>query len=865
MRNLLRYIGLRHLQRKPLRTLLATMGICLGVALFVAIQILNRSTRASFKDNIESVAGKSSLIISAGEAGFPEDRAAVVSATPGVRHAVPMIESHAFFGGASAGAGETLYVLGVDLLKEQAVRTYKTSDEHVIDDPLVFLNQADSIILTNALAQRRGLVLGSKFTLATALGAKTFTVRGLLSPEGPARAYGGAIAIMDIDGAQATFGKEGRFDRIDAVLADGASIDAVAGRLRAALGPGFQVERPNAAAEAMPQIVASYQLMMTFFSALALVVGLFLVATAVSVSVAERKREIGTLRALGATRRGVLVLFLSESTIMGALGGFGGAWMGRGLAALMLPGAVQSLSAQSNTRIDVTRLQFGLPDVLQAVAIGAVVSLLAALWPAWTATRIQPIEALRRDELGDGSSGGGWLGRSFVVGVAMLAYLTISSALGWGKAHATLDMLNQVSTVVGAALVGPAVVLALVRLLRGAGGGYAGGGTVLRLAEDNLLRSPRRTGGNVMSIMIGLMLVIFIASVSESFSQTTIGWLDRVFQSDLFVTSSGSIISTDVQLLREGLAKKLDGIQGVKPGSVHGVRFIHVGYQGRQLGLKAFDEPAPGPHDELFDVVDRPSLEAQRELFRAPAPEAMVSENFVLHFGKRTGDTLELQTPAGKLEARIAGVVVDFASNVGVVYVSRAVYKKYWSDPLVNGFALDLAPGASADAVRSEIGRVLGNDMNLVLASTADLRRDLVKTIRSSFADARAIETAALFVGLMGLFNTLLVSVMERTREFGMLRAIGMSRRQLARMILAEAMLQGGLSAMVAAGLGVWIAYLWITNSLSHVLGWTVHFHFPTGAFAGTFFVGLIVAWLAGIYPSRRAAGIPITTALSNE
>jgi len=864
VRNLLRYVGLRHLQRKPLRTLLATMGICLGVALFVAIQILNRSTRASFKDNIESVAGKTSLIISAGEPGFPEDRAAIVARTPGVRHAVPMVESRAYFGGASGGGAETIYVLGVDLLKEQAVRTYKTSDEHVIDDPLVFLNQADSIILTNALANRRGLRIGSQFVLATAQGAKTFTVRGLLSPEGPARAYGGAIAIMDIDGAQLTFGKEGRFDRVDAVIADGESADTVADRLRAALGPGFQVERPAAASEGMPQVVASYQMMMTFFSSLALVVGLFLVATAVSVSVAERKREIGTLRSLGATRRGILVLFLTEATIMGAVGGFAGAWMGRGLAAVMLPGAVESLSVQSLTRIEVTRLEFGLSHVLQAVVIGALVSLLAALWPAFTATRIQPIEALRRHEVGDGSVEKG-LRYRFPIGVAMLAYLAISSALGWGKLHATLDGLNQVSAVVGSALAGPVVVLALIRLMRKAGGRLAGAWTVLRLAEDNLLRSPRRTGGNVMTIMIGLMLVIFIASVSESFSETTIGWLNRTFHADLFVTSSGSMISFDVQPLHEDLAKKLDAIHGIKPGSVHAMRFIHVGYEGRQLGLKAFDEPPAGPGYEVFDVIDRPATEAEKDLFRAPLPTVMVSENFVLHFGKRTGDTIDLETPAGKLQARIAGVVVDFASNVGVVYMARTVYKRYWSDLLVNGFALDLAPGASADAVRSEIGRVLGTDMNLVIASTADLRRDLIKTVRSSFADARAIEMAALLVGLMGLFNTLLVSVMERTREFGMLRAIGMSRRQMVRMVLEEALIQGALSAIVAGGLGVWVASLWIRNSLSQTLGWTVHFHFPTSAIAGTLLVGLIVAWLAGIYPSRRAAAIPITTALSHE
>jgi putative ABC transport system permease protein len=204
MLNLFRYVGIRHLQMKPIRTLLTTLGVSLGVALFIAIEIINQSTLSSFKENVEAVAGKAKLTISAGDAGFAEEKLDIIKKVPGVRSAVPMIESRAYFTD-SEGNNDTLMVLGVDLLQEQSVRTYKTSDEQIIDDPLVFLNQPDSLIVTHGFADAHHFHQDSTFNLSTAHGTQKFTVRGLLSPEGPAKAFGGAIAIMDIDGARVSW------------------------------------------------------------------------------------------------------------------------------------------------------------------------------------------------------------------------------------------------------------------------------------------------------------------------------------------------------------------------------------------------------------------------------------------------------------------------------------------------------------------------------------------------------------------------------------------------------------------------------------------------------------------------------------
>ncbi len=861
---LFKYVGLRHLISKPSRTVLTTLGVAFGVALFVAIQIINRSTLASFQESIDAMAGKSKLTVSAGQAGFPEDRIEIIQKIAGVKQAVPMVETHAYIAD-DTHSTETLVVLGVDLLKEQGVRTYKTTDEQVIDDPLVFLNQPDSIIVTHAFATTHKLKIDDKFNIATAHGIKTMVVRGMLTPEGPARAYGGSVAIMDIDGARMTFGKENKLDRIDIVTKDGENIDDLAGRLQDTLGAGYHVERPQTQSENKERLVKSFQSLLSFFSTLALLVGLFLVTNSVSISVAERKREIGTLRALGSTRAGILALFLSEATAMGILGSFLGVWMGRGLSSILIGMVSKSISTQYMTPIRPSHLLFGPIDMFTGIAIGAGAAMVAALWPSLKATSIQPLEAMKRTESNDQSSS--FFGFSLYLGLAMMIYFALSSYNLWGIHYKVFEILNRVSSMVGSALVGPSLVALLLYIFRSVF--IRMGGTITRLAEDNMLRNPKRTGSNVMSLMVGLILVIIISTMNTSFKSSIMTWFDRVLRADILVSSYGKISTYQVQPIHEDLGwelAKLPGVaQGRTDGGTFGFRFIHVQYGGKQLGMKSYDEPGDKNRYKMFDVQDRSTDEAGYDLFHSKENAVLVSENFQLHFKKKTGDSITLETPSGRADFKIVGIIVDFASPEGVMYIDRAVYKRLWRDNLVDGFGLRVMPGYTVDQVRRSIDQQFGRSKNLQTMSNAELRASILQDVDESFAYTRAIEAAALLVGLLGLLNTFLISVMERTRELGMLRAVGMSRAQMRSMILQEAIVQGGFGAVVAVALGGWTAYLWISTTLSYVLGWIVRFSFPWAGIFTTIFVGILVTVIAGIYPARRAANIEIREALEYE
>ncbi len=445
----------------------------------------------------------------------------------------------------------------------------------------------------------------------------------------------------------------------------------------------------------------------------------------------------------------------------------------------------------------------------------------------------------------------------------------MSSYSGWSTRSALIKILDPVAAMAGVALVGPFVVLWLVRALKYAFSKISGvGGTVTRLAQDNLLQNPKRTGSNVRILMVGLTLVIILSSLSGSFQSSIVGWYDRVLNADLVVTSFGSLVASQVQPLHENIGKQLSSVKGLEKGpdrSAYAIRSVHFQYGGKQLTLKAYDETNPKQGYANFEVLDRPVAEAARELYHSGEPTVLVSEIFSRNFGKKTGDFVDLESPSGVVQFRVVGVVSEFSSPEGVIYVDRARYRELWNDKLVDAFALYAMPGYNVALIRREIDQRFGRSLNLSSVSQGEIKQQVANRIDSAFSYTRAIEVAALLVALLGLLNTFLISVMERTQEIGVLRALGMSKKHIRRLILQEALLQGGLGSVVAVAIGTVAAYFLVTYSLSHMLGWVLVFSVPWASLAFTVLVGVFVALLAGIYPSYSAAKIDISTALEYE
>jgi len=861
---------LRQLRVRPVRAAFAVLGVALGISLFVAVTMINRATIDYFRESVTSIAGTSKLAITGDEMGFPEEVLEKVERLPGVAHAVPSMEVRARYTTAD-GVDETIIVMGIDLLRESGVRAYKT-DEEIVDDPLAFLNQEDSIILTRPFAAEHGLAKGAKFTLTSAAGKKPFTVRGLLTPEGAAKAYGGRIAIMDIDGARVTFGKEGLTDRIDIVPKPGVDEQALADTLQKVVGPSLRIERAETQVKTFERMVASQQAVLAFTSTLALVIAIFLIANTMAVAVAERRNDIGVVRAVGGSRARVLSLFLTEAGVIGLAGSALGVALGRGLAEKLVGAVSRSLSTQLVTPIEVGKVTLRGSDVVSALVVGTLAALVAAAWPAWTAASVTPAAALApNDATASASDRAPWIRTG--VGAALLGLLGILSATGADTRVPALGRATGALAILGFALLAPQMAVLLILVLRGIVTAIVPlRAPLLRFACENLLSHRRRTAASVLSLVIGLSLVVVNATVQESFRRALLDAVDRSLVGDAFVSTKGRFLSATVQPMREDIGRDVETALAVPahgPDDALGARAMRlsfVGYRGTRIALKAWD---PMPRGRLpFLLTDRPAEEAVTELYAPNELSAMVSENFTTHFGVKRGDTVTIDAPGGTLTAKVVGTVVDYSSPEGTVYLTRSVYQKFWHDPLVTVFFV-FAPPAAKGSDPADLRRVLDakvcQERGLVVNLVADVRTSTERLLDESFAYSRSIELAALVVGLLGLLNTVFINILERTRELGMLRAVGMSKGQLRAMILLETTILGSAAGVAAGLLATYLAQVWLGGSLSATLGWSVPIHLPVGALARSLGAGVAVGVFAGLAAARRATSRSIREALANE
>ncbi len=842
-------------------------GISLGVALSTSVAMVSRLITSSLEQSVSAIAGETDLIVTSGELGFPESTLERVQRVAGVSNAVPSVENRVYYS-AQAGSTETLMLLGIDLLNDRSVRSYDANGAAIVKDPLLFMSQPDSIAITRPFATAHGLATGARLPLITALGRKEFVVRALIDATGPAKAFGGALAVMDIEAARLAFGKEGKVDRIDIRVAQREDLAGTARRLRDSLGTNFTVEPASAQAEQLRRTVKSFRMMLGFFGSMALGVAFLLVAGSATAVAWERRPEVGVLRALGATRESILFLHLMDAALLGAVASAIGLGLGIQSAHLLARAAQASLLHQYGTPLGLVEFQFGLPQILLAIATGTLVSLLANFKGAWTSMSVHPIEATGRGAPMAPPPPPSAMINS--MGYLCLVALPVSSLLGLAQKFPATAAIAPALSIVGAVWTGPGLALLLVRALRWPADRFS---SVLgRLALDQVLSDRRRSTGCLRGFLVGLVMVVILSAVNSSFRDAVTQRFRRSARPDLNVSANGKLSSLQLQPVSEGLKSELETVPGVR--GAYGQRVVRVPFVGKAgeppqlISLRALDEVPVAQFAKPYaylDVVDRPVEEAGRDLYHSETLTVLASESFEAVFKLKTGDRIALGSPSGPVEAKIVGIVSDFIAGGGSVYMDRLAYRRIWKDPLVTGFGLLVAAGSDPLQVKAEIDRRFGKSHGLMVTSDAELKVEMEQAVDNSFVYMKAIQIVVLSVALLGFLNSLLVSVGSRFKEIGTIRALGMSRSELTTTILLEAAALGTSASLVAIVLGGAIAWYFVREDLGPGFGWVVGFHVDAVSGLLTLGGGLIVAILAGLLPARWAASLPIREALRSE
>ena len=848
---LLRLISWPYLKKHAVRSLLTVIGIVLGVAVFVAMHTANEAVFFAFERTVDRIAGAAQLQITSGETGFPEEVLERVQAIPDVLVAVPVIEAPA--GTTLPGQGNIL-ILGVDMTGDRSLREYdlESGDEAVVDDPLVFLAQPDSIIVTNEFAARNKLRVGDRLGLSTMVGDKAFTVRGIMRSGGLTSAFGGNLAVMDIYAAQQVFGRGRRFDRIDLKLREGLAVEEGQASIEQALGVGFDVEPPASRGQQLESTLAVYAISMNISSVFALFIGMFIIYNSFAIAVTQRRSEIGILRALGAPRRQIRNLFLIESAASGLLGSIAGIALG----IVMARGMVGSISNMLEGIYGVAERAEEVsadPRLLgAAIAIGIATSMIAAWLPARSAARVDPVQALQKGKYQVLTAGENRARR--LTSAALMAAALVSLWIGtsfWFYA-------GYVLIVVAALLLVPTIALWFARALR----------PVLKwlrpvegaLAADSLIQSPRRTSGAVAALMLSLGQVIGLGGIGRESYNSIVNWLDTALNPDLFVAGSQNLSDRTFRFPKT-LGDSIGEIPGVEDFQT--VRSFRVNVGGRPIMLIIIDAASFERRGHRPLVAEDP-----RGMYNLAKTGAgvIVSDNFARLQGRVVGDRVDLATPGGLLSLPVAGVITDWSDQQGSVFVDRAVYERYWQDDTVNVVRVYVSEGTDPMTVRQRIlERLAPSYPRLLVFTNAEVRSWVLKLTDQWLQLTYSQVLIAVLVAILGIVNTLTVSIIDRKRELGVLRAVGGFRRQIRQTVWMEAVAIGVVGLALGLLFGAANLYFLLQITGRDLSGMYLPYRFPLSIALMLLPTILAAAFFSALWPAESAVRTSLVEALEYE
>lgn len=708
----------------------------------------------------------------------------------------------------------------------------------------------DEVVIAGATAEDEGWKIGSRIDIAARGPKQTFEVVGLAS-FGEVESIGTAtFAIFDLPRAQELFGKVGEFDSILVAADQGVSPAALRDRLNDAL-PSYQVQTAEDddrfTLSGLKEFVGILQKALLAFGGVAIFVGAFIIFNTLSITVAQRAREFGTLRTIGASRRQVLASVLIEALAVGAVASVVGLFAGLGLAALL-----NAVFEAVGIDLPATGLVFAARTIVVSLLVGMVVTVLAGLAPALRATRVSPVAVMREGAVLPESRVSRRAGR-----IAVVTTLVGLGLLGWALFGGDLTIGERLALMapgvlilfVGVALLSPRLVGPLARVL-----GWPAeriGGPAGRLARRNSMRNPGRTAVTAAALMIGVALVTFVAVFGSGLKESTRSALERQVQADYVVAGEDGWTSIDAAAGRS--VRDVPGVQAVT-----GITQDEARVGGEKATVDGVDPAALGR------VFRFEWAEGGDEALRGLASDgAIVKEEYAEEHDLRIGSPLEVTAVSGaKLSLRVAGISDPPAFDplaLGDVTISKANYDRAFESSQDRFTFIDAA--AVSDATTRALAQRLAAFPDAKLQTAGEFTDQQVKLFDPLLALFTVLLALAVIVSLFGIVNTLVLSVFERTRELGMLRAVGMTRRQVRRMVRHESVITALIGSTLGIGLGMFLAAL-ATGALSE---YDIEFALPVGQLAGFTVVAVIAGILAAILPAARAAKLDPLAALSYE
>ena len=875
--------SLRHLLRHPAQLALALIGLSLGVATIIAVDIATASSRRAFELSMDAVNGSATHQIMGGPQGVDE-RVYVELRTAGVvpgEWLTPVVEGYVTVG------DREMRLVGVDPLagaprtggaegdggggfgSRSGLESWARGRDRVEVLRRWFV-EPGAVVLGAGTARQLGVATGGRFGIEVGGVGYSAVLVGLIGGEGGSAAGGGvgaergvggeggaaagggaggesagydaaydSLLLTDIAQAQEWLGRVGRLSRIDVRLPKGAAGEAALARLRQRLPPGVDVQDAQGRTRESLDMTGAFTTNLKAMSLLALLVSTLLIYGAVSFAVVQRRRVIGILRALGATRAEVLRIVLAEAAVLGVIG----AGLGLGLGLLIGRELIVLVSRTINDLyfvVAVSEAVLPASSIVKALLGGIGTALAAALLPALEVAGSAPQLSLRRSVLEARAVN---LARRLIVVSAVLAagagIVVMVSTRSLFAGFASLFML-----LLSVAAITPAVLRGLAQ----AAAHFVGRSSpIARLAFGDIAASLSRTGVAVAALGMAVAAMIGVSIMVESFRESLRDWLGHTMRADVYVTAPGPGADRPERRIEPGVMQALLATPGIAEHSesrqvvvespsgsmpMSALRLTPVGYSALQL--VAGDPSAAWPAFEQGAVI--------------------VSEPLAWRLQLRVADDLPLSTASGLRKFRIAGIYREYGNDRGNVLISLDQYRHYWHDDQVTAMGLYLAPGAQPATVIAGVRAAIHGRQALLIRSNADIRAISMSIFERTFVITRVLYWLAAGVAAVGLISSLLAWELERSHEIAIVRSLGLTPVGAGLLIEAQTGFMGLVALIAAIPAGLLTAVVLTDVINRRAFGWRIDLHLTVAQFTNALLLALTAALVAGVYPAWRTA-----------
>ncbi len=846
-------IALRYLWARRLRTLLSSLAIVLGVMMVAGTYVLTDTIDQSFDEIFEeSNAGIDAVVIP--KETVETDDGSTPSFPAELLDRVLTVEGVAEAEGGIFDPRVAIIDSDGEPLGGNGAPTFGASVGADRFDPLTYEGAKpetdDEVVIDKSSAEEAGFEVGDQVRIVGAGAAQEYTMVGTATL-GSVDSFGGAsIATFTLPEAQQVAGKEGQFDQISVAADEGVPPEELAARIAEVMPPSVDVETGQENIESQKDDIGEFtgflKTILLVFAGVALFVAAFQIFNAFSITIAQRTREFGMLRALGANRRQIVGSVVLEALVIGLVASALGV-----LAGIAFAQVLKSLFVSVGIDLPSAGAVIAQRTIIVGMVVGTVVTLLSCLIPAVRATRVPPVAALREGASLEGPTGrrrAGVVGMLLAIAGLALILLGFLGVLDPGELWVGV---GAAASFIGVALLSPRLVKPLASLvgrplerLRGISG---------RLARENAVRNPGRTASTAAALMIGLALVSFVAVFAAGIKGSIDDAIDKTFAGDLFLLHTDGF--SDIPVSSAEAVTEVDGVE-----TTSALRYTQNDVEGiSEGGYLTLVDPATATEILKLDWV-----EGSDELLAELGPnDAVIDDGWGERNGLGVGNMFVSTTPTGEQIAyTVRGTFKDNTDFIGDFAASSANAAAYDEANTTTNVLVNVEDGADAGAVRSAIEQRLGEDYPTVdVQDQQELKDSIGEQLNQLLGVIYGLLTLALIVALFGIVNTLALSIYERTRELGLLRAVGMSRRQVRRMVRYEAVITALIGGILGSFLGVVFAIL-ASRPLADE-GFTLSI--PVGTLIGLLVLAVIAGVVAAIGPARRASRIDVLEAVAYE